>query len=104
MAFAIIETGGKQYKVAEGEALVIEKLAGDFKEGDEVVFDKVLVLDDGSNTTLGAPYIEGAKVTATFQTSGKAKRILVQKFKRKTGYMRRYGHRQPQTKVKVSKI
>jgi large subunit ribosomal protein L21 len=103
MTFAVVETGGKQYKVAEGDVLRMEKLA-DTKEGETVVFDKVLLVDTGDTTEVGAPYIAGKTVEAEHVTDGKGKKILVQKFKSKSRYTRRYGHRQPFTEVKVTKI
>jgi large subunit ribosomal protein L21 len=104
MTFAIVETGGKQLKVTEGGVFSVEKLAGDHKAGDSIVFDKVLVLDDGTSTKVGTPYLEGVTVEAEFVEEGKGKKILVRKFKRKTRYMRRLGHRQPFTKVKVAAV
>lgn len=103
MAFAIIETGGKQYKVAEGDVLNVEKLK-EHKAGDTVVFDKVLLLDDGKSTTVGTPYIKGKTVEVELTEEGKGKKILVQKFKSKSNWSRRLGHRQPFAKVSVKKI
>ena len=103
MAFAIIETGGKQYKIAEGEVFSVEKLK-DHKPGDTVVFDKVLLVDDGTKTTTGTPYIEGRTVEVELTEEGKGKKILVQKFKSKSRYKRRLGHRQPFSKVTVKKV
>jgi large subunit ribosomal protein L21 len=102
MAFAIIETGGKQYKVAEGDVLRIEKILK--KEGESVVFDKVLLFDDGENTHIGAPYVQGKKVEAEHIKEGKGKKILVQKFKSKSNYSKRYGHRQPFTEIRIKSI
>ena len=104
MTFAIIETGGKQYKIAEGDALTIEKLPGDLKEGEKVVFDKVLLLDDGKSTTVGTPYIDGAKVEATFEETGRGKKISVIRYKAKSRYFKRKGHRQPFSKVKIASV
>lgn len=101
MAFAVIETGGKQYRVKEGDSVVIEKLAGVSEVGEKVVFDKVLLMDDGTSTKVGTPYLDGVKVEAELTQVGKGKKILVRTFKRKTGSMRRYGHRQPQAKVTI---
>lgn len=98
---AIIETGGKQYKVAEGDVLFIEKLEAE--AGDGVVFDKVLALL-GDEAKIGAPLVEGAKVDATVMKNGKGKKIRIFKFKAKKGYRRRQGHRQPYTKVQIGKI
>jgi large subunit ribosomal protein L21 len=90
---AIIETGGKQYKVAEGDALYIEKLEAE--AGQAVTFDKVLALLDGDKATFGSPYVEGASVDASVMKNGKGKKIRIFKFKAKKGYRRRQGHRQP---------
>lgn len=104
MEFAVIETGGKQYKVAVGDVLKIEKLAGDFTAGDKILFDKVLLVDNGKDTTIGAPYIENAKVEALFQKAGKGKTVKVVKFKQKSRYLKQNGHRQPFVEVKISAI
>lgn len=100
--YAIIETGGKQYKVSEGDTLFIEKL--DVEEGGAVTFDKVLAVADGDNVTFGAPVVDGATVTANVVKNGKAKKIYVFKMKRKKNYRRKKGHRQPFTKVVIEKI
>ena len=99
---AIIETGGKQYKVAEGDTLFIEKLP--VEAGEAVTFDKVLAVIDGDNLTVGTPVVEGAKVDASVVKNGKGKKILVFKYKPKKGYRKRQGHRQPYTKVEITKI
>ena len=99
---AIIETGGKQYTVAEGDIVFIEKL--NVESGDTVTFDKVLAVVDGENTTFGAPTVAGASVTASVEKNGKAKKIIVFKYKAKKNIRRRTGHRQPYTKVKIEKI
>ncbi len=104
MTFVVIETGGKQYKVAAGESIKIEKLSGDFKEGDTVTFDKVLLQDDGTNTTIGAPYIADAKVQAEITEAGRGKKIEVIKYKAKSRYFKLRGHRQPFFKVRIEKI
>ncbi len=104
MQFAVIKTGGKQYKVAEGDTLKIEKLSGDFKKGDKLSFDEVLFLDDGSKSTLGMPLISGKKVEATFVEAGRNKTIDVIKYKAKSNYYKKRGHRQPFFKVKIGKI
>ena len=101
--FAIIETGGKQYKVAEGDLLQVEKLA-EAKAKGEVVFDKVLLVADGDKVQLGTPYIPGATVTAKFEADGRAKKIVVVKYKAKVRHHKKAGHRQPFTKVKIAKI
>ena len=99
---AIIETGGKQYKVAEGDTLFIEKLPNE--AGDNVTFDKVLAVIDGDKITVGTPVVEGAKVDASVVKNGKGKKIIVFKYKPKKGYRRKQGHRQPYTKVTIGKI
>ena len=100
--YAVIETGGKQYKVSEGDTLFVEKLG--VEEGEAVTFDKVLVVADGENVKVGAPTVEGATVEAKVVKNGKAKKIYVFKMKRKKNYRRKKGHRQPFTKVEISKI
>ncbi len=102
--FAVIKTGGKQYKVSKDSIVSIEKITGDYKKGDKVSFDKVLLVDDGKNTTIGTPYIAGAKVDAEITEIGRAKKILVVKYKQKSRYLRRNGHRQPFFKVKITSI
>lgn len=102
--FAVIFTGGKQYKVAVGDVLKIEKLEGDFKLGDKVIFDKVLLVDNGTDTTIGTPYIANAKVESLFQKLGKGKTVKVVKFKQKSRYLKKNGHRQPYIEVKISSI
>ena len=99
--FAVIKTGGKQYKVAVGDSLRIEKIIGEYKEGDKIVFDKVLLVDDGENTTIGTPYISGAEVKATIEEIGRAKKVTVIKYKQKSRYFKKNGHRQPFFKVKI---
>mgnify|MGYP001138404509 CR=1 FL=1 len=103
MAFAIIETGGKQYKVAEGDALTVEKLKG-YNAGDTVTFDKVLLVDDGTKTTIGTPYIEGKAIEVELVENGKGKKLYIQKFKSKSRYKRRLGHRQHQSKVSIRSV
>ncbi|AEV67870.1 50S ribosomal protein L21 [Acetivibrio clariflavus] len=100
--YAIIETGGKQYKVQEGEVLFIEKLAQE--EGSSVTFDKVVAVSSGDKVEFGAPYVSGAKVQAKVLNHGKDKKIIVFKYKPKKGYRRKQGHRQPYTKVQIEKI
>ena len=99
---AIIETGGKQYKVAEGDTLFIEKLSAE--AGEAVVFDKVLAILDGDKATFGAPVVEGAKVNASVVKNGKGKKIMIFKYNPKKGYRRRQGHRRPYTKVTIGAI
>ncbi len=102
--FAIVETGGKQYKISEEDVLSIEKIAGDHKEGDKITFDKVLLIDDGKETKIGTPYIEGAKIEAVFESEGKGKKVMVIRFRPKSRYFKKKGHRQPFTKVKIAAI
>ncbi len=99
--FAVIETGGKQYLVFVGDEVKIEKLTGEYKVGDKIDFDKVLLKDSGSATEVGAPYISGAKVSAELIEIGRAPKIDVVKYKAKTGYFKKNGHRQPFFKVKI---
>jgi len=100
--YAIIETGGKQYKVREGDTVAIEKIASDV--GTECVFDKVLAIGEGDDAEFGAPYVAGAKVTASVVGNGKAKKVIIYKFKSKKGYHKKKGHRQPFTSVKIESI
>ena len=104
MEFAVIKTGGKQYRVSKGGVVSIEKIKGDFKKGDKVSFDKVLLVDDGKNTTIGTPYIVGAKVDAEISEIGRSRKVLVMKYKQKSRYLKRNGHRQPYFKVKILSI
>lgn len=99
---AIIETGGKQYRVAEGDILFIEKLGAE--AASNVTFDKVLAVIDGDNMNFGTPTIKGAKVTAEVLKHGKQKKIIVYKMKPKKNYRRKQGHRQPYTQVKINNI
>ncbi len=100
--YAVIETGGKQYKVAVGDVISVEKL--DVEEGAEVTFDKVLMTGEGSDVKVGAPAVEGATVTAKVLKNGKAKKVVVFKMKRKKNYRRKKGHRQPFTKVEITAV
>ncbi|OGI76473.1 50S ribosomal protein L21 [Candidatus Nomurabacteria bacterium RIFCSPHIGHO2_02_FULL_42_19] len=104
MEFAVIQTGGKQYKVSKGTTLSVEKIIGEYKKGDKISFDKVLLVDDGKDTTIGTPYIVGAKVAAEIVEIGRARKIMVIKYKQKSRYLRRAGHRQPFFKVKITAI
>ena len=99
---AIIETGGKQYKVTEGDTLFIEKLEAE--AGQAITFDKVLAILDGDKATFGAPVVEGASVAATVVKNGKGKKVRIFKYNPKKGYRKRQGHRQPYTKVTIGKI
>ena len=99
--FAVIETGGKQYKVSEGDIIFVEKLGA--PDGAEVIFDKVLAI--GAETfTVGAPYVEGATVSATALKSGRGKKIYVLKYKSKKNEKKKIGHRQDYTKIQINKI
>src|SRR3989338_4258060 len=104
MEFAVIQTGGKQYKVSKGSVLSIEKMKGEYKKGDKLSFDKVLLVDNGKDTTIGTPYISGAKVDAEIVEIGRARKVLVVKYKQKSRYLRRNCHRQPFFKVKINAI
>ncbi len=101
MEFAVIQTGGKQYKVKVGDEIKIEKILGDHKEGDKVVFDKVLLVDNGSDTTIGTPFIDKAKVTATITKVGRLAKVDVIKYKQKSKYFKKNGHKQPYFQVKI---
>ena len=100
--FAIIETGGKQYKVNEGDIIFVEKL--EVSEGDTVTFDRVMALSTGDNFVVGAPTVEGAKVEANVVKNGKGKKIYVLKYKAKKNEKKKIGHRQPYTKVQILSI
>ncbi|MCL2567912.1 MAG: 50S ribosomal protein L21 [Oscillospiraceae bacterium] len=99
---AVIETGGKQYRVEEGTVLFIEKLEAE--AGNEVKFDRVLAIINGETTNFGTPTVAGAVVTAEVVKNGRAKKVIVYKMKPKKNYRRKQGHRQPYTQVKISKI
>jgi len=99
--YAIIATGGKQYKVAEGDIIKVEKLG--VEAGQTVTFDQVLAVNNGE-LAIGCPTVEGATVSATVVKEGKAKKVIVYKYKRKTGYHKKNGHRQLYTQVKIDKI
>ena len=99
--YAIIATGGKQYKVAEGDIIKVEKLGAD--AGETITFDQVLAVNNG-DLTVGCPTVAGATVSATVVTEAKAKKVIVYKYKSKTGYHKKNGHRQLYTQVKIDKI
>ena len=99
--YAIIATGGKQYKVSEGDVIRIEKLP--VEAGETVTFDQVLAVSDGE-LRVGCPTVDGASVSATVEKQGKAKKVIVYKYKRKTGYHKKNGHRQLFTQIKIDKI
>lgn len=114
MEFAVIQTGGKQYKVSLGEEIKIEKLvkvgkdgariADTYKEGDKVVFDQVLLVDNGKDTTIGTPFIDKAKVTGTITKIARAPKLTVIKYKQKSRYFKKNGHRQPFFQVKIDAV
>ena len=102
MTHAIFETGGKQYRVKEGDVLFIERLP---VEADEtIIFDNILAVTSEEGSKIGTPNVEGAKVEATFLKNGKNKKIIVYKMRRRKGYRRKQGHRQPYTKIQIDKI
>ena len=100
--YAIIETGGKQYKVTPGQTIDVERL--DVGEGNGVELDRVLLIADGDKVTVGSPTIEGAKVVATSQGEGKGKKIIVLKYKPKVRYRKKTGHRQLYTRLAIDKV
>ncbi len=106
--FAVIATGGKQYQVSVGDTITIEKLANPsgeaFKKGDSVTFDHVLLVDNGADTTIGMPYIAGASVTGEVAVVGRAAKVIVLRYKQKSRYQKKNGHRQPYLKVKITAI
>ncbi len=113
MSFAVIQTGGKQYKVEVGDVLKIEKLSQEaipgakaliHEVGAKIVFDQILLVDDGSATKIGMPYLSGAKVEATVLGDGRHKKVMVVKYRPKSRYYKKNGHRQPFTEVKIESI
>ena len=100
--YAVIKTGGKQYKVSEGESLRVERLTG--AEGDTIELDQVLMIGDGDNIKVGAPTVAGAKVSATIKSHGRGDKIKVVKFRRRQGYKREQGHRQDYTELLIGPI
>jgi len=100
--YAIIESCGRQYKIAEGDVVFFEKL--DVEEGKKVTFDKVVLVSEDKKVEVGAPYVKGVKVEGKVVANGKGKKILVYKYKAKKNYRRTQGHRQPYTKVEITKI
>ncbi len=100
--YAVIKTGGKQYRVKEGSVLRVEKLDAD--AGDKIEFDQVLLVGEGSDVKIGAPLVAGSKVEATVQTQGRTRKIDVVKFKRRQNYQRLRGHRQAFTEIRVTGI
>ncbi len=100
--YAVIETGGKQYKVQPGDTVVVEKLPG--VTGDHIQFDQVLLLSDEENVAVGRPRIQGAHVTGQIVEQGRDDKVIVYKFKRRKNYRRKYGHRQSFTAVKIDEV
>ncbi len=100
--YAIIETGGKQYKVSEGDLVFVEKLGAN--ENDSITFDKVIAVSKDNGLTVGSPYVSGASVKATVVKNGKNKKITVFTYKPKKGSARKLGHRQPYTKVRIESV
>ena len=100
--YAIFQTGGKQYRVSEGDVITVEKIAAN--EGDVVTFDQVLTVVNDADVKVGTPVVEGAKITAIDEKQDKARKILVFKYKAKSNYRKRQGHRQPFTTVEITAI
>ena len=100
--YAVIKTGGKQYRVSKGAVLRVEKL--DAAAGDKVEFDQVLLVGEGKDVKIGTPYVEGSKVEATVQSEGRGRKIDVVKFKRRKNYQRFHGHRQAYSEIRVTDI
>lgn len=100
--YSIIASGGKQYKVNEGDVIRVEKL--NVEEGEQVTFDEVLFLGDGEESVIGKPYVDNAKVSATVISNGKASKVTVYKYKRKSGYHKKNGHRQSFTELRIDSI
>jgi len=103
--YAVFATGGKQYRVMAGDLIKIEKLPDEHKEGDKLTFDNVLLVDDGATeVTIGTPFIKGATVTAILNKIGRYKTVDVIKYKQKSRYFKKYGHRQPYFEIKIDSI
>ena len=100
--YAVIETGGKQYRVTEGQSIKVEKLDGE--AGSSIDLDKVLMVADGENIKVGAPYVTGGKVTATIKSHGRGKKIHIIKFRRRKHYQKEQGHRQHYTELQITGI
>ena len=100
--YAIIETGGRQYKVIPGQSIEVERLGA--AEGDVVELDRVLLIADGDKVTVGTPTVDGAKVIATRREEGRGEKVIVLKYKPKTRYRKKTGHRQPYTRLTIDKI
>ncbi len=104
-SFVVFATGGKQYRASIGDLVKIEKIIGEYKEGDKLVFDKILLVDDGaSETSIGTPFIKGANVGATLKKIGRYPTIDVIKYKQKSRYFKKNGHRQPYFEIQIDSI
>ena len=104
MEFAVIKTGGKQYKITPGITLKIERIKGELKKGDKVTFDEVLLIDNGKETKVGTPTIKGASVEAVFDGEGRAPKVTVIQYKQKSRYFKKRGHKQVFARVKIGAI
>ncbi|MFA6601385.1 MAG: 50S ribosomal protein L21 [Candidatus Paceibacterota bacterium] len=104
MEFAVIQTGGKQFTVSKGDLITIEKLPGEHAEGDPVIFDKVLLVDDGKDTSIGTPFIPKAVVKGKIEKIGRSAKVVVVHYKQKSRYFKKNGHRQPFFKVRIESI
>ena len=104
MEFSVIKTGGKQYTVSKGDVISIEKLSDTHKVGDTVVFDQVLLWDNGTETSIGTPFIPKAAVKGTIQEIGRQPKIVVVHYKQKSRYFKKNGHKQPFCKVKIDSL
>ncbi|MDX1344873.1 MAG: 50S ribosomal protein L21 [Sedimenticolaceae bacterium] len=100
--YAVVQTGGKQYRVTEGATLRVEKIKAD--EGSSVELDKVLMVGEGESVKIGTPYVDGGKVTATVKSHGRGKKVKILKFKRRKHHMKRQGHRQWYTELEITGI
>lgn len=100
--YAVIQTGGKQYRVSEGDTLRVEKIVAE--EGASIDFDKVLLVADGDDVKVGKPFVEGGKVSATVQGHGRGKKVRILKFRRRKHHLKRQGHRQSFTAVRITGI
>jgi large subunit ribosomal protein L21 len=100
--YAVIKTGGKQYRVSQGDTLRVEKL--DAGEGDSVEFDHVLMVGEGEDVKIGTPYVKGSRVTATVRAQGRGKKVDIIKFRRRKHHMKQMGHRQDFTEVEITGI
>jgi large subunit ribosomal protein L21 len=102
--FAVFLAGGKQHKVSVGDVLKVEKIIGEHKEGDSLTFDKVLLVDNGADTTVGTPYISGAQITATLKKIARYPTVRVVRYKQKSRYHKENGHRQPYFEIEITGI